>query len=140
MITRRNYLIGAASLWASKAVVPWLSGPNVVRAGTLMTIRGKPMSVERNYYGWCDRGMIGLAYKSGALRGQRLLQLIDEGVLNQIPRPYLAYDIARWGTGEMSWSDRVQRAAFFGYYPLYSAIGQCPHGSQRQFLGDRGSP
>jgi hypothetical protein len=134
MITRRNCLIAASAAL--------ISAPTVVRAINLMPIRGIVMlidhdpiksiqsnhgpQIQQNYYGFCDRLAIDLRYKSGALRGRSLLQLIDQGVLNHIPRTQLAFDLAQWGTDELSLNARHERAAFLGYEPFYSAIGQKP--------------
>ena len=98
MMTRRNYLTGAAALWAIKAAAPWVSAPNVVCAANLMAIRGAVMTPEHNYYGFCDRLWINQRYRSGELRGPSLLRLINEGVLRHIPSAQLTYDLARWGT------------------------------------------
>jgi len=118
MIMRRNYLTGAAALWAGKVAAPWVSAPNVVCAANLMAIRGAAMTLERNYYGFCDRLWINQRYRSGELRGPSLLRLIDQGVLRHIPSVYLAYDLARWGTAELSLSARQERREFFGYVPI----------------------
>ena len=118
MITRRNYLTGAAALWASKAAAPWITAPHVVRAANLMAIRGTVMTSERNYYGFCDRLWINQRYRSGELRGPSLLRLIEEGVLRHIPPKQLTYDLARWGTAELSLSARQERREFFGYVPI----------------------
>jgi hypothetical protein len=116
MITRRNCLIGAAATWTAS----WVSAPNLVRAANLMAIRGTVMSIQPNYYGFCDRMWINQRYRSGELRGRLLLRLIDEGVLRHIPAPQLLYDLARWKTAELSLSARQERAAFFDY----GTIGQ----------------
>lgn len=110
MISRRNWLIGASAVL--------VSAPAVVSASNLMAIRGIVMPIQRHYWGFCDRLWINQRYRSGELRGQSLLQLIDEGVLNHIPRAQLAYDIARWGTAELSLGSRRERATFFGYRPV----------------------
>ena len=118
MITRRNYLTGAAALWASKAAAPWVSAPNVVCAVNLMAIRGAVMTFEHNYYGFCDRLWINQRYRSGELRGPSLLRLINEGVLRHIPSAQLTYDLARWGTAELTLSARQKRREFFGDVPI----------------------
>ena len=56
--------------------------------------------------------------RSGELRGPSLLRLIDEGVLRHISPEQLTYDLARWGTAELSLSARQERREFFGYVPI----------------------
>jgi hypothetical protein len=112
MITRRNWLIGAAATGASKLAVPWVSAPHIVRAANLMAIRGTVMPIERNYYGFVDRLQINDCYYSGDLRGEGFLRVINDGVLRHIPTAQLAYDLARWGTAELSSSARQERREF----------------------------
>jgi hypothetical protein len=103
MTPRRNFLIGI-----SAAAV---SAPPIVRVGSLMTLRGIVMPVHKSYpshYGFCDRLWINWRYKDGELRGPALLRMIEEGIL-QVPPAILAYDLARWGTGELSLAAREQR-------------------------------
>ncbi len=103
MIPRRKLLIGI-----SAAVV---SAPAIVRVGSLMTVRGIVMPVHKNYYnhyGFCDRLYINWRYKIGELRGPALMRMIEERIL-QVPPAILAYDLARWGTGELSLAAREQR-------------------------------
>ena len=131
MISRRNWLIGASAVL--------VSAPSLVRAASLMPIRGIVMSIQPNYYGFCDRLGIDLRYKSGVLRGQSLLQLIDQGVLNHIPRAQLAYDVARWGTAELSLNARRERATFFGYLPFGYRSIRWTSKFEKQFLGRLGN-
>jgi hypothetical protein len=121
MITRRNWLIGAAATGASKLAVPWVTAPHIVRAANLMAIRGTVMPIERFYYGYVDRLQINHRYRSGELRGESLLHVINQGVLRHIPPAYLAYDIAKWGTATLSLSARQERMEFFGYTPITRA-------------------
>jgi len=99
--TRRQFLIGI-----SAALV---SSPAIVRAGSLMQVRGIVMPIHQNYYGWCDRLAINLRYHSGELRGSALIRLIDEGLLKHISPAILAYDLARWGTAQLSATAREER-------------------------------
>lgn len=121
VITRRNWLIGAAATGAGKLAVPWVTAPHVVHAANLMAIRGTVMPIELFYYGYVDRLQINHRYRSGELRGESLLHVINEGVLRHIPPAYLAYDIAKWGTAELSLSARQERMDFFGYAPISRA-------------------
>src|SRR3974377_1951005 len=101
MHTRRQFLIGiSASLVGSTAIV---------RAGSLMQVRGIVMPLHQNYYGWCDRLAINLRYHSGELRGSALIRLIDEGLLKHIPPAILAYASPRWGTAQLSATAREER-------------------------------
>jgi hypothetical protein len=61
MTTRRQFLIGISTAL--------LSSPAIVRAGSLMQVRGIVMPLHQNCYGWCDRLAINLRYHSGELRG-----------------------------------------------------------------------
>ena len=101
MTTRRQFLIGI-----SAALV---SSPAIVRAESLMQVRGIVMPLHQNYYGWCDRLAINLHYHSGELRGSALIRLIDEGLLKHVPPAILAYDLARWGTAQLSSTAREER-------------------------------
>jgi hypothetical protein len=78
-----------------------------------MKIRGVILPVQRNYYGFVDRLWINHRYRSGELRGDALLRLVGEGVLNHIPPEQLTYDFAKWGTQPLSMAARQERAAFF---------------------------
>jgi len=109
MITRRNCLIGASAAL--------ICAPAVVRAGNLMVIRGVIMPVQRNYYGFVDRLQINHLYYTGELRGPGLMQVVEDGVLNHLPRAQIAYDIARWGLQELSPTARRDRAIFFNSVP-----------------------
>ncbi len=100
MTPRREFLIGI-----SAALV---SAPAIVRVGSLMPVRGIVMPLQDNYYDFCDRLWIKSRYESGELRGPILMQMIKERVL-QVPPAILAYDLARWGTGELSPAARKQR-------------------------------
>jgi len=103
MTARRKFLIGI-----SAAVV---SAPAIVRVGSLMTVRAIVMPVHKNYYqhyGFCDRLWVKCRYESGELRGPALMRMIEERIL-QVPPAILAYDLARWGTGELSLAAREQR-------------------------------
>jgi hypothetical protein len=103
VIKRRKFLIGI-----SAAVV---SAPAIVRVGSLMTVRGIVMPVHKNYYqhyGFCDRLWVKWRYESGELRGPALMRMIEEQIL-QVPPAILAYDLARWGTGELSLAARERR-------------------------------
>ncbi len=73
-----------------------------------MPIRGIVMPLQKNYYGFCDRLWINSRYQSGELRGLALMRMIEERVLQVAPAT-LAYDLARWGTGELSLAAREQR-------------------------------
>ena len=113
MITRRECLIGI-----SAALV---SAPAIVRAESLMKVRGIVMPLQNNYYGFCDRLAIDWRYRQGVLRGRALTQMIEEGLLRHIPPDKLAYDLARWGSAELSLAARQQRIAvlwppFYGNY------------------------
>jgi len=99
--TRRRFLIGI-----SAALV---SAPAIVHAQSLMSVRGIVMPLHQNYYGWCDRLAINLHYHSGELRGSALIRLIDEGLLKHVPPAILAYDLARWGTAQLSSTAREER-------------------------------
>ena len=101
MTTRRQFLIGI-----SAALV---SAPVIVRAGSLMKVRGIVMPLQENYYGFCDRLAIDLRYKEGLLRGRALTRMIEEGLLRHIPPHELAYDLAKWGTTELSLAAREER-------------------------------
>ena len=101
MTTRRQFLIGI-----SAALV---SSPAIVRAESLMQVRGIVVPLPQNYYGWCDRLAINLHYHSGELRGPALIRLIDEGLLKHIPPAILAYDLTRWGTAQLSATAREER-------------------------------
>ena len=100
MTTRRQFLIGI-----SAALV---SAPAIVRAGSLMKVRGIIMPIPGNYYGFCDRLWIKQRYENGELRGRALKQMIEERIL-QVPPAILAYDLARWGTGDLSLVAREER-------------------------------
>ena len=100
MTTRRQFLIGI-----SAALV---SAPAIVRAGSLMKVRGIIMPIPGNYYGFCDRLWIKQRYENGELRGPALMRMIEEGVL-RVPPATLTYDFARWGTGELSPAAREER-------------------------------
>ena len=56
----------------------------------------------------CDRLAIDLRYKEGLLRGRALTRMI-EGLLRHIPPHELGYDLARWGTSELSLAAREER-------------------------------
>ena len=120
MITRRNIIIGAAAT-VTNAAVPWVKAPGIVRADSLMAIRGTVMPIKRFYYGYVNRLQINQRYRSGELRGKSLLHVINEGVLRHIPPAYLANDIAKWGTAKLSPSARQERMEFFGYTPITRA-------------------
>lgn len=66
------------------------------------------MPLQKNYYGFCDRLWINSRYRSGELRGLALMRMIEQRVL-QVPPAVLVYDLARWGTGELSPAAREQR-------------------------------
>ena len=57
----------------------------------------------------CDRLAIDLRYKEGLLRGRALTRMIEEGLLRHISPHELAYDLARWGTTELSLAAREER-------------------------------
>jgi hypothetical protein len=58
-MTRRKLLIGAsASL---------LCAPAIVRAGSLMAVRGVILPVQTNYYGFVDRLRFDLLWRSGQM-------------------------------------------------------------------------
>jgi hypothetical protein len=102
MITRRNCLIGI-----SAALV---SAPAIVRAQSLRRVRGIVVPIyHKNYYGFCDRLAIKCRYENGELRGTALVRMIDEGLLRHVPPAILAYDLAKWGTGELSLAAREER-------------------------------
>jgi hypothetical protein len=73
-----------------------------------MPVRGIVIPIQENYYGFCDRLWINSRYQSGELRGLALMRMIEERIL-QVPPAVLAYDLARWGTGELSPAAREQR-------------------------------
>jgi hypothetical protein len=100
MTPRREFLIGI-----SAAVI---SAPAIVRIGSLMPVRGIVMPLQENYYGFCDRLWVKCRYESGELRGLALMRMIEQRIL-QVPAVTLAYDLARWGTGELSLAAREQR-------------------------------
>ena len=109
MISRRNFLNGASTMV--------VCAPAIVRAECLMAVRGIIMPVQHIYYGYCDRLQINYSYRSAELRGRALIQFIEEGLLRHIPAAHLRYDLARWGTAELSFSSRRERAAFFNFGP-----------------------
>ena len=101
MITRRNCLIGI-----SAALV---SAPAIVRVESLMRVRRIVVPIHpKNYYGFCDRLCINCRYKM-ANCGGRPIRLIDEGLLWHVPPAVLAYDLAKWGTAELSLAAREER-------------------------------
>jgi hypothetical protein len=100
MTTRRKFLIGI-----SGAVV---NAPAIVRVGSLMSIRGVVTPLRKNYYGFCDRLWIKSRYENGELRGPALMRMIEERIL-QVPPAILAYDLARWGAGDLSLVAREER-------------------------------
>jgi hypothetical protein len=79
MITRRNCLIGAPAAL--------ICAPAIVRAGSLMAIRGVP--AQGAYYGYCDRLRIDCLYRSGKLRGRALINAVEKGLLGHIPQAKL---------------------------------------------------
>ena len=85
-----------------------VSAPAIVRVGSLMPVRGIVMPLQKNYYAFCDRLWVKSRYESGELRGPILMLMIEERVL-QVPPAVLAYDLARWSTGELSLAAREQR-------------------------------
>ena len=102
MITRRNCLVGISAAFVST--------PAIVSVQNLMRVRGIVMPIhQKNYYGFCDRLGIDFRYRHGELRGPTLIRLIDEGLLRHIPPSTLAYDLSRWGTGELSLAARKER-------------------------------
>jgi hypothetical protein len=100
MIPRRKFLI---DIFAAT-----VSAPAIVRVGSLMPVRGIVMPRQKNYYGFCDRLWVKSRYESEELRGPILMLMIEERVL-QVPPAVLAYDLARWSTGELSLAAREQR-------------------------------
>ena len=100
MIARRKFLIGI-----SAAMV---SAPGIVRVESLMTVRGIVMPFDKIYYGFCDRLSVKCRYENGELRGPALMRMIEERIL-QVPPAILAYDLARWGTGDLSLVAREER-------------------------------
>jgi len=98
--TRRKFLIGV-----SAAMV---NAPAIVRVGSLMSIRGVVTPLCENHYGFCDRLWIKSRYQNGELRGRALMRMIEERIL-QVPPAILAYDLARWGTGDLSLVAREER-------------------------------
>jgi hypothetical protein len=113
MISRRDCLIGASAAL--------MTAPAIVRAGSLMPVRSVIIpsgcnyygfvSNDRSCYGFCDRLAIDWRYRSGALRGPALIRTINEGLLRHIPPDKLVYDLARWGTTELSLTARDERTA-----------------------------
>ena len=102
MITRRKWLIGISAVL--------VSAPAIVRIESLMKVRGIAVPIHpKNYYGFCDRLCINSRYQNGELRGRILIRLIDEGLLKHIPPAVLTYDLARWGTAELSLAAREER-------------------------------
>ena len=59
MTTRREFLLGISTAL--------ISAPVIVRAASLMKIRGIVMPLQENYYGFCDCLAIDLRYKEGLL-------------------------------------------------------------------------
>jgi hypothetical protein len=120
MITRRNYLIGI-----SAALV---SAPAIVRVNSLMRVRGIVLPIQpKSYYGFCDRLAIKYRYVNGELRGSALIRMIDEGLLQHVPPAILAYDLAKWGTAELSSAAREERRA--ALWPRAKVLGKtdCMH-------------
>jgi hypothetical protein len=104
MITRRDYLIGISATL--------VSAPAIVRAQSLMRICGIVLPIQpKNYYGFCDRLWINYRYQNGELRGSALITMIAEGLLQHIPPAIVAYDLATWGTAELSLAAREERRA-----------------------------
>ena len=52
-----------------------------------------------------------LTDENGELRGSALIRMIDEGLLLHVPPAILAYDLAKWGTAELSSAAREERRA-----------------------------
>jgi len=100
MTTRRKFLFDISAAAASATAI--------VGVGSLMSIRGVVMPLRKNYYGFCDRLWIKSRYENGELRGRALKQMIEERIL-QVPPAILAYDLARWGTTELSPAAREER-------------------------------
>ena len=100
MTTRRKFLIDIS--------VATAGAPAIVGAGSLMSIRGVVMPLRKNYYGFCDRLWVKCRYENGELRGRALRRMIEERIL-QVPPAILAYDLARWGTGDLSVVAREER-------------------------------
>ena len=100
MTTRRKFLFDISAAAASATAI--------VGVGSLMSIRGVVMPLRKNYYGFCDRLWIKCRYENGELRGRALKQMIEERIL-QVPPAILAYDLARWGTGDLSLVAREER-------------------------------
>ncbi len=59
------------------------------------------MPRREHYYGFCDRLWVKCCYESGELLGYALRRMIEERIL-RVPPAILAYDLARWGTGDLS--------------------------------------
>jgi hypothetical protein len=115
MITRRNYLIGISATL--------VSAPAIVRAQSLMRIRGIVLPTQpKKYYGFCDRLWINYRYQNGELRGPALIRMIDEGLLRHVPPAILAYDLAEWGTAELSLAAREERKA--ALWPRAKVLGK----------------
>jgi hypothetical protein len=76
-----------------------------------MKVRGIVMPLQKNCYGFCDRLAIDWRYKEGLLRGRALTRMIEEGLLCHTPTNELVYDLARWGTAELSLAAREERRA-----------------------------
>jgi hypothetical protein len=93
------------SNWHFRSLV---NAPAIVRVGSLMSIRGVVTPLRKNYYGFCDRLWIKSRYENGELRGPALMRMIEERIL-QVPPAILAYDLARWGAGDLSLVAREER-------------------------------
>jgi len=100
MTTRRKFLFDISVVAAS--------APAIVEVGSIMSIRVVVIPLRKNYYGFCDRLWIKYRYENGELRGRALRQMIEERIL-QVPPAILAYDLARWGTGDLSLVAREER-------------------------------
>lgn len=79
MIARRTFFIGASATL--------VCAPAIVRAASLMPVRGIIVPVQQNYYGFVYRLWIDSLYRSGKLQGAALSHAIEQGLLNHIACP-----------------------------------------------------
>jgi hypothetical protein len=84
MIARRTLLIGASATL--------LCAPAIVRAASLMPVRGIIALMQQNYYGFVYRLWIDSLYRSGKLQGAALTHAIEHGLLDHISETELRRD------------------------------------------------
>ncbi len=86
---RRKFFAGTGAIF--------VSAPAVVRAASLMKLRGVVMPLPRNYYGFVDRLWRDALYRQEKLRGPALNHAIENGLLNHIATADLARYASKWG-------------------------------------------